>query len=372
MFSDPRIVSETERAVNTKVLEKTCFRYAIISAAATWRRVDVFSSNNRGGFVLVRTRWSAAFTLLVLAFFAVGCGGDEETPASQAAGGQSGKPSVSEAPKILATTPQVANLVNNVAGSRTSAAAIVPIGTNPHTFQPQASATLADVDIAFINGGDIDPWAKAAIKQASPNAQIVDLSKSVKLLKRSGRSNAHWITNLENANSAAQKVKETLSAADPSGASSYAENATNFTSLATAVDQAITECTEENNLDSKLRVVAAHNDLDYLADRYGFEVVEQLSPSGEDTEPSASPQTLGRRAKQKDATVVATAFAQMDAPGGLVAQAAGVPKVTVYTDTLSDPGQPANTLIRSVAHSFGVMVESSTEGKTRCKFPRDI
>lgn len=315
-----------------------------------------------GGFwVHQRSILRKLFAVLAVAIAAVALG---------ACGGEDGsEESAAGAPKILASTPQVGDLVTNVAGSRAPVTTLVPVGVNPHTFVPQATAMLEGVDIAFINGGDMDPWAEAAIKQASPNATIVDLSKSAKLI---GRDNSHWITDIDNAKLAAAEIAKTLTAADSGGASVYTANQEDFSARADELDEEIVACTSTKPVPQKLRVVAAHDDVDYWAKRYEFEVVEQIARSGDATEPKASVESLGRRAKSRDAGVVATAFAEFDGPGGMIAQQAGVPKVVIYSDTLSDKGQPAKSLLLSIAHSIGVMVESATDGKSNCRFPKSL
>lgn len=317
----------------------------------------------QGGSGVFRSRFLIRLFAVIAAVFAAGalsaCGSDGESDGEQAKG----------APRILATTPQIGNLVSSVSGSRAPVITLVPVGVSPHTFVPQASAMTENIDVAFINGGDMDPWAKAVIKQSSPDAKIVDLSKSAKLIDG---DNSHWITDLDNAKLAAAQVEQTLTQMDSEGGSVYSTNRADFDARADELDESIYACTTTKPVPEKLRVVAAHNDVDYLAKRYEFKVVEQIAKNGEATEPQASVETLAKRAKSKDAGVVATAFSQFDGPGGMVAQQAGVPKVVIYTDNLSDPGQPAKTLLLSIAHSIGVMVESATGGKGKCTYPKSL
>lgn len=79
---------------------------------------------------------------LVLLVLCAGC--------SPASGGATG----SERLKVVATTPMIADLVQQVAGDQVSVSSLIPNGADPHSYEPSLRDVrdIAYADIAFTNG----------------------------------------------------------------------------------------------------------------------------------------------------------------------------------------------------------------------------
>src|SRR5512135_3251925 len=89
--------------------------------------------------------------LLVMSAVALGMGGC----ASQKPGIAEGGPI-----KVLATTSFLADIVQNVAGSRLTVQSLLPTGANPHEYQPtpRDAATLAQSQLLIVNGLGYETW----------------------------------------------------------------------------------------------------------------------------------------------------------------------------------------------------------------------
>lgn len=285
---------------------------------------------------------------LVLAFTAAGCGaGEESTP-----------------PKVIASNSQLLDLVQQIGGDQVSASGLAPAATNPHTWTPPSLAgdQLKAADVVFHAGGDLEPWFDAVKSVSQTKAEVIDLSKSVKTISRGGRVNGHWATDPTNAKLAAVKIAATLSSANPGGADAYSENLKKFEQAATEADELLQVCATKASPE-QLRVVAGHDDLDYLAKRYGIKIVAKLAASGDQTPgPAQEARTLAR-AKSGDARLVSTPWGELDTQAALLAQKLDVTKVAVFTDALSNLTESAKSLLGSIGYTVGIIISSVNGGK---------
>ena len=113
--------------------------------------------------------------VMVLALAAGACGGGD--------GGDSGKV------QVVTTLPLFADFVREVGGDRVEVTSLVPAGADPHTFEPSPSDVkkVAEADIAFANGLDLEPSAirliEANLKDGAP---FVKLGEEAEVERRSG------------------------------------------------------------------------------------------------------------------------------------------------------------------------------------------
>lgn len=270
-------------------------------------------------------------------------------------------------PNVVVSNSQLLDLVERIGGTSATYAGMAPPATNPHTWMPPSEAQDAfkKAKIIFHAGGDLEPWFGPTLKASGTDAEVIDLSKSVKLIGSGSTANGHWVTDLTNAQMAAKTVAQTLSAANPSGKSVYEENLKKFDEAARSADAPLQYCASLPSK-SKKRIVAGHDDLDYIAKRYGFKIVAQMAQDGAQT-PTASQnrQTLNK-AKQQKARLVAPSWGELDAEAGTLAQQLGITKVSVFSDSTSNLTRVAESLVGSVAYTVNALVTGVSGGKHRC------
>ncbi len=294
---------------------------------------------------------TAPLLVVLVAGVLAGCGGSDE----------------SSTPKVLTSNSQLLGLVQQIGGDAAQATSLAPPAINPHNWQPPSLAAeeVKSADIVLHAGGDLEPWFAGVARAAAGAAEPVDLSQSVDLIKRGGRANGHWITDLENAKRAAAKIAELLKTANPDAAETYEKNLRAFDADATRADELLQVCTSTVG-DKRLRVVAGHDDLDYLARRYGIKVVAKLAAAGQDTPDAARDSATRRRAERGGARVVTVPWGQLDTQAALLAQQLKVTKISIFTDSLSDLTEAAKSLIGSIVYSVNGIVSSVTGGKQHC------
>jgi zinc transport system substrate-binding protein len=85
--------------------------------------------------------------------------------------------------KVLAANSFLADIAQNVAGERLSVESLIPIGLDPHAFEPtpQDVAKIADSQALIINGAGFEEWIEKTIENAGGNAKIIDASAGLSM-----------------------------------------------------------------------------------------------------------------------------------------------------------------------------------------------
>jgi len=62
--------------------------------------------------------------------------------------------------RVLATTTLVGDVVKNIAGDAINLTVLLPVGADPHSFQPtpQDVARVSDADLIFANGAGLEEF----------------------------------------------------------------------------------------------------------------------------------------------------------------------------------------------------------------------
>jgi ABC-type Zn uptake system ZnuABC Zn-binding protein ZnuA len=291
---------------------------------------------------------SLAVLPIAAAALAVGCGDDESTT------GDSGTISV------VTTLPLFADFAREIGGDRVEVNSLLPIGSDPHTWEPAPSDVqrVAEADIVFANGLDLEP---AAINVIEPN---IDSSAPFVLLAEKAEAAGATVAQLpegfeeeggeepageehgddphlwmDPTNTAlyAGIIRDTFVQADPDGKSSYDEN---YESYIAAIENVISYVSDKVSEipESNRKLVTTHDAFGYFASAYNLEVVAFVAASpGQEASPA---DIASLSSAMKDEGVPAVFVEpQIHSEGEILRQAgedAGVEVCTLYSDSLDD------------------------------------
>ena len=96
--------------------------------------------------------------------------------------GATDAPAGEERPRVVVSILPLANIVYNIGGDRIDLDAILPPGTDPHTFEPRPSdaVKLAEADVIFVNGMHLDETTvRLAEANLKDGAQLIELAAVV-------------------------------------------------------------------------------------------------------------------------------------------------------------------------------------------------
>lgn len=225
---------------------------------------------NRG-----KSGWLAAgcVTVILLTVAVVlGCGPDEG--AGEPDGGPRGG---GNALSVLADTTFLADIAQNVAGDRMDVSAILPVGTDPHSFEPtpQDARLVAESDAVIINVAGLVPQLDDVIAAIDGDGPVV-IEAAGELV--GARDDPHvWLDPVRVVSYVA-RINEGLVALDPEGAEVYRVNADAYSGALRELDGWIAQQVETIPAERRL-LVTNHESLGYFAERYGFQIVGTVFPT---------------------------------------------------------------------------------------------
>jgi zinc/manganese transport system substrate-binding protein len=296
------------------------------------------------------------FAGVVLAVVVTGCGTDD---------GDSGEVTV------VATTPHVADLVRNVAGDRADVETLVEPEADPHDFEPRPSDArdLAEADVVFRSGGDVDDWLGSLLDSAGGDADEVTLIDSVETVESAGDTDPHWWQDPRNAERAVAAIRDALADADPDGRDTYDANARAYSERLRALDRGIAACIGRVPADRR-KLVTTHDSFGYYARRYGLAVIGALIPSLS-SQAQASAGEVDRLVDQIERERVEAIFPESALDPRLeeaVARESGAEVADeLWADTLGPDGSGAETYLDAMALNTERIVDGLSGGREECR-----
>ncbi len=195
--------------------------------------------------------------------------------------------------RVVATTPDVADLTRQIGGDRVEVETLAGGDQDPHRVpvKPSFVTKLNRADALVVQGLGLEHAFLPALLEASRNPAIspgqpayVDASLYVEplevptsLSREQGElhplGNPHFNLDPVEGGKMARAIAEGLERADPAGAETYRQGLARFSS---ALDARIAEWQRRAEPLRGRKVISSHLDLPYLARRFGFEVIGTL------------------------------------------------------------------------------------------------
>jgi zinc transport system substrate-binding protein len=179
---------------------------------------------------------------------------------------------------IVASFYPIYEFVKQVGGDKVSVSSLIPVGIEPHDFEPtiQQIQNAENADIIFYNGlGFESSWLNKI-----NNDNLVDTSRGTNITKIGNTVNPHiWLDPIL-VKTQIKNIKDTLIKLDPANQEYYENNTINFTkeldSLDTLTRSALQNCDKKD-------FIAFHDAFSYFANRYGLKQhsIQGVSPEGE-------------------------------------------------------------------------------------------
>ncbi len=298
--------------------------------------------------------------LLAVAALLVGCG-RAPVPATPPAGAGL---------HVLAVEPFLADIVQNVAGSRTVVSTLIPLGLDPHAYEPTPGdlARVADSKVLIVNGAGLEAFLDEMLRNAGGKRLVIEASAGLTSRQLpDGQDRAdhpegdpHFWLDPNNVIHYVENIRAGLSQADPAGASAYAANAQEYIAKLKELDQWIAAQVKAIPEDRRL-LVTNHESLGYYADRYGFRVVGSIIPSVS-TDASPSARQLAALVDAVKATSAPAVFLETGSNPQLaeqLAREAGIRVVTqLYTHSPGPSDGPAAGYIGMMEYDTRAIVDA--------------
>ncbi len=286
---------------------------------------------------LVHAIASALFVTVLLA----ACGAADE-PAAPAA------PPGAQPSSVLVAESFLADITRNVAGERLAVETLIPLGADPHSFEPSPADVrkVADASLMIVNGAGFEAFLEPLLRNAGGERTVIEAAAG--LTPRAPQPGEHeeeeadhgheegdphfWL-DPNHAIVYVENIRDGLSAADPAGKDTYAANADAYVAQLRELDAWI-KAQVQTVPENRRLLVTNHESFGYFADRYGFRVVGAVIPSVS-TAASPSAQQLAQLVDEIKATGAPAVFLELGANPQLAAQLAAETGMKVVTGLLT-------------------------------------
>lgn len=274
-------------------------------------------------------------------------------------------------PVVAVSTNILADVVGVLAGDEFEVLDLMPRGADPHSFGLSAAqaAQVADADLVITNGLGLEEGLESRLSNLTRSGVPVveigpfldPIAYGADVAARGPSLDPHVWTDPLRMVTATGVLADELAALRPDAAHGIRSRADHYIGQLTALHAWIED--ELAGFPSERRqLVTNHHVFGYFADRYGFEVVGAVIPSGT-TLASPSAADLARLADQIRAAGVATIFAESSQPTRLAEALASevdlvVEVVSLYTESLGPEGGEAGTYLDMMRVNAGAIVAS--------------
>lgn len=269
--------------------------------------------------------------------------------------------------RAVTSTTILADLVRQVAGDEWSVVSLLPVGADPHAYQPGPgdAQRLSGADLVVMVGAGLEPASLSRLVANTPSrATVLELAPRVALRwddipaeqgtaapdghahdhDEESEWDPHFWWSVPRVAMAVEVVADGLARIDPAGEAGYRARAAAYHERLQALDAWIRQQVATIPPERRL-LVTNHDALGHLAVEYGFTLVGTVLP-GTSTLAEASAASTARLLDRIRSLPVGAIFAEATASPVLaerVSRETGLPLVTLYTDSLGPPGSGAET-----------------------------
>jgi ABC-type Zn uptake system ZnuABC Zn-binding protein ZnuA len=316
---------------------------------------------------------------LAAAVLLAACGGGTAGLASPQPGQQSGDPSslgpVDLAPgqklQVVATTSIVRDVVTNVGGDLIDVQLLIPVGTDPHGFEPrpQDVTALAEADVIMANGAGLETFLNRLLESTGVTYRVVQVSEGIDLLPldshgagagahANGEMDPHTWTDPNNVMVWVGNIQAALSALDPAHAADYERNAVAYRAELEALDAWIREEVAQVP-EAQRKIVSDHETFGYLAHRYGLTQTGAIFAGGTTLAQPSAKDLAALEAAIKELGVKAIFVGSTVNPdlARAIAEDTGVKLVILYTGSLTEGGE-ADTYLDYMHYNVSAIVDA--------------
>lgn len=253
--------------------------------------------------------------------------------------------------KVVATNSIVADITKNVGGDKIQLHSIVPVGKNPHEYEPLTEDVQQSsrADLIFYNGINLETggnaWFTKLMKNANKkeNIDYFAVSKGVKVIHLEGandksKEDPHAWLSLENGIIYAQNIEKQLSKKDPKNKDYYKKNLNQYVKKLSDLDEKAKSKFAAIPADKKL-IVTSEGCFKYFSKAYNIPSAYIWEINTEEEGTPDQIKDLVRKLRSKKVPSLFVESSVDDRPMKTVSKDTKIPiYATIFTDSVAEKG----------------------------------
>lgn len=178
--------------------------------------------------------------------------------------------------RIVSSASIFQDMVAKIGGDKVESLSIVPIGGDPHLYEPKPSDAqlVKSADIILVNGLTFEGWINKLIDNSGTSAQTYTITNGVNVIQSDTYENAadpHAWMDANNGLVYIKNIKDALIQNDPKNEDFYTQNYNSYKKEIAELDKYILEAIK--TIPEKKRIlVTSHDAFAYYGKRYGLEL----------------------------------------------------------------------------------------------------
>ena len=271
---------------------------------------------------------------------------------------------------VVATNSIIADITKNIAGDKINLHSIVPVGQDPHEYEPlpEDVKKTSQADLIFYNGINLETGGNAWFTKLVENAKKKEnkdyyaVSEGVDVIylegqNEKGKEDPHAWLNLENGIIYAQNIAKRLSEKDPANKETYEKNLKAYVEKLSALDKEAKE--KFNNIpEEKKMIVTSEGCFKYFSKAYNV-------PSAYiweiNTEEEGTPDQIKSLVEKLRKTKVPSLFVESsvdDRPMKTVSKDTNIPiYAKIFTDSIADKGEEGDSYYSMMKYNLAKIAE---------------
>ena len=271
---------------------------------------------------------------------------------------------------VVATNSIIADITKNIAGDKINLHSIVPVGQDPHEYEPlpEDVKKTSKADLIFYNGINLETGGNAWFTKLVENAKKKEnkdyyaVSEGVDVIylegqSEKGKEDPHAWLNLENGIIYAKNIAKRLIEKDPDNKATYEKNLKAYVEKLTALDKEAKE--KFNNIpEEKKMIVTSEGCFKYFSKAYNV-------PSAYiweiNTEEEGTPDQIKSLVEKLRKTKVPSLFVESsvdDRPMKTVSKDTNIPiHAKIFTDSIADQGEEGDSYYSMMKYNLDKISE---------------